>query len=224
MLLVKGIGCLLITLGTVTILAAQANQTPAKPIPTPTGIIRVDPDPRKPTPPGDPTAANIRDWHCETPMLDLSSPTMAYKTLYFAVKCKSTATIKKVLSAETVKFITATSAMQKKPFDEAIQHGLTESTFSATLPQICKERIKDKMGAVEVKGTGKWEDLPFIFEDGSWKLAVGDIFNGSYQSPSEAICTPPMLMPKPDVRATPPMPQVKPGPQMPPPASTPTKP
>ena len=41
------------------------------------------------------------------------------------------------------------------------------------------------MGAVEVWNSrdSKWEDLPFVKEDGMWKLAVGDVFAGSYQSP-----------------------------------------
>lgn len=224
MLLAKWIGFLLISFGTLTVLGAQT--LPNSPHPSPSPALRPGQDPRAQVPPGDPTPANIKDWHCETPMLDLSSPTMAYKTLYFAVKCKNTATIKKVLSTETVKFITGTAAMQKKPFDEAIQNGLTESTYSPTLPQICKERIKDKMAAVELKGPRNWEDLPFILEDGVWKLAVGEIFSGSYQSPGPATCIPPMTMPQPSppLKTAAPLPPVPPDPKTPPPPGGPVKP
>jgi hypothetical protein len=197
MLLAKWIGSLLVALALVTIVAAQGEKKPPLPAPTPLGIVRIETNPATPVRQTEPTAANLREWHCEKPLFDLSSPTTAYKTLYFAVKCKNTATIKKVLSAETVKFIIGTSAMQKKPFDEAIQYGLTESTFAPSLPQLCQARIKDKFGAVEVNGTGRWEDLPFVLEGGEWKLAIGDIFGGSYQSPGETTCSPKLAVPPP---------------------------
>ena len=43
------------------------------------------------------------------------------------------------------------------------------------------------MGALEVWNSKDkvWEDLPFIREDGAWKLAVGDIFAGTYESPGK---------------------------------------
>jgi hypothetical protein len=47
------------------------------------------------------------------------------------------------------------------------------------------ERIKDEFGAIEVwnEKDKRWEDLPFIKEDGVWKFAIGDMFKGSYQKP-----------------------------------------
>jgi len=127
-----------------------------------------------------------------------SSPTEAYKTLYAAVKRKDSAGIKKVLSKATIEFMTAAAQMQKKTFDEVIANGLSESTFSPTLPQLCQERVKGNMGGLEVKRTnGQWEDLPFILEDGEWKLAVGDLFKGTWQKPGDALCMPPQQMPIP---------------------------
>lgn len=183
MLLAKWIGCLLLITFVSATIAAQS--------------LRPENDPRATSPVPVPTEVNIKDWHCDSPLFDLSSPTMAYKTLYFSVKCKNPANIKKVLSASTVAFITGTSAMQKISFEEAIKHGLTESTFSSTLPEMCSERIEGKFGAVELKSSGKWEDLPFVREEGGWKLAVGDIFDGSYQLTSKPKCTPPTLLPQP---------------------------
>ena len=39
------------------------------------------------------------------------------------------------------------------------------------------------MGSVEVWNSkdSRWEDLPFIKEDGSWKLAVGELFAGTFK-------------------------------------------
>jgi hypothetical protein len=146
-----------------------------------------------------------------------SSPTEAYKTLYAAVKRKDSAGIKKVLSKATIEFMTAAAQMQKKTFDEVIANGLSESTFSPTLPQLCQERVKGNMGGLEVKRTdGKWEDLPFIQEDGEWKLAVGDLFKGTWQKPGDTLCMKPEQMPT-IPPSTSPMPNAPGGP---PPANT----
>lgn len=116
-----------------------------------------------------------------------SSPTEAYKMLYTAVKAKKTEDIKMMLSKDTIKFAEGVAAQTKKSFDEQVRNGFTRTTFSPSMPEIRDERIKDKMGAVEVYNSGekKWEDLPFILEDGGWKLAVGNIFNGSWERPGE---------------------------------------
>jgi hypothetical protein len=128
-----------------------------------------------------------------------SSPTEAYKTLYAAVQRKDVETVKKIMSKSTIKFMTGAAEMQKKPFDQVIANGTIESNLSPTMPQLCKERIKDKWGALEVRGaSGKWEDVPFVLEDGQWKVAVGDIFEGTYQKPGDTIC----MQPQPNVPPT----------------------
>jgi hypothetical protein len=137
----------------------------------------------------EPTAAQIRDWHCEAPLFELGSPTQAYKSIYFAVKCKNIEKIKMVLSKNTTEFMEGAAMMQKKTLDQVIANGLTESTFATALPELCAERVKGVNGALEVKRTdGVWEDLPFVFEDGQWKLGVGDLFKGTYEKPGAAKC------------------------------------
>jgi hypothetical protein len=44
------------------------------------------------------------------------------------------------------------------------------------------------MGAVEVHNDkeNKWEDLPFIREDGAWKLAIGEMFANTWKSPGKS--------------------------------------
>lgn len=187
----------LIVLAQLAVCMFARGQSTVPPSQTQGPILRNEGDPR----PGDslkpPTAAEIRDWHCEAPLLDLATPAQAYKTMYFAVKCKNVVGIKNVLSRETIEFMTAAAEMQKKPFDEAIANGLSESTFSNTLPKLCADRVKKKMGALEVKRTdGVWEDLPFVWEDGQWKLAVGDLFKGTYRKPGPTKCMTPPVKPK----------------------------
>jgi hypothetical protein len=44
------------------------------------------------------------------------------------------------------------------------------------------------MGAVEVYNSKDhvWEDLPFIKEDGSWKLAIGELWADKFKSPGKS--------------------------------------
>lgn len=113
------------------------------------------------------------------------SPTEAYKRLYAAVKAKDMAAIKQNLTKKSIEFGQMASQRNNTPGDKIYENGFSETTFSDTLPTIRDERIKDTMGAVEVWNSKKsiWEDLAFILEEGAWKLAVGDLFAGTYTSP-----------------------------------------
>ncbi len=114
-----------------------------------------------------------------------SSPTEAYKMLYSAVKNKDQAAIKSNLSKKTHKLAETQSSRGGSSIERVYENGFTETTFAASLPTIRDERVNGTMGAIEVWNSQKsiWEDLPFILEDGSWKLAVGDVFSGAYKSP-----------------------------------------
>ncbi len=114
-----------------------------------------------------------------------SSPTEAYKMLYTAVKAKKSGDIKLMLSKDTVRFAEGVAAQQKKTLDDQIRNGFSRTTFAEKMPAIRDERINGNFGAVEVfnAGDNKWEDLPFILEDGGWKLAVGNVFAGSWKRP-----------------------------------------
>jgi len=113
------------------------------------------------------------------------SPTQAYKDLYAAVKSKDTEAIKKQLSKKSIEFGVMASQRNNTPVEKVYENGFTATTFAANLPQMRDERISGDMGALEVWNSKDkvWEDLAFIKEDGAWKLAVGDMFAGSYKSP-----------------------------------------
>jgi hypothetical protein len=120
-----------------------------------------------------------------TPTGSAQTPTEAYKMLFAAVKSKNTEEIKKMLSANTQMLGEFQASRSNQPLEKVFANGFTETTFSANLPQIRDERVSENFGAVEVwnEKSRVWEDLPFIKEDGVWKLAVGDIFKGTYESP-----------------------------------------
>lgn len=113
------------------------------------------------------------------------TPSEAYKRLYVAVKSKNTEEIKKQLTKKTIELGVASAARYKNTVEKAYENGFTATTFSETLPTIRDERTNGDMGAVEVWNSkdSRWEDLPFIREDGAWKLAVGDVYNDTYKSP-----------------------------------------
>jgi hypothetical protein len=113
------------------------------------------------------------------------TPTEAYKGLFAAVKSKDTEAIKKWMSKSTLGFAESVSKQQNNPIEKVFENGFTGTTFAASLPEIRDERVKDNMGAIEVwnSKTQKWEDLPFIKEEDGWKLAIGDLFAGTYAKP-----------------------------------------
>ena len=113
------------------------------------------------------------------------TPTEAYKRLYAAVKSKDTEAIKKQLTKKTIAFGAMTAQRYNQNEARSFENGLTATTFSEALPTIRDERVKDDMGAVEVWNSkdSKWEDLPYIKEDGMWKLAVGEAFAKTYKQP-----------------------------------------
>jgi hypothetical protein len=115
------------------------------------------------------------------------SPTDAYKRLYAAVKAKDIEAIKQQMTAKTIDLGKVSMQRFGKTEQQAYENGFTATTFSDTLPNIRDERIKDDSGAIEVWNSkeSKWEDLPFLKEDGRWKLAVGDAFGGSFKSPGK---------------------------------------
>lgn len=115
------------------------------------------------------------------------TPTEAYKMLFTAVKAKNTEAIKRMMSEKTLSFAQGVSAQQNTPLPKFYENGLTATTFAESLPKTRDQRVKENMGALEVwnEKEKKWEDLPFIKEADGWKLAIGDIFAGNYQSPAK---------------------------------------
>lgn len=123
----------------------------------------------------------------EAPTTKAQSPSEAYRMLYSAVKSKDPVKIKAVLSKGSMGLAEMAAGQQKKPVDEVVKNGFSETTFAANLPQMRDERVKGEFGAVEVwnETRKQWEDVPFILEDGGWKAAFGDAFGGKWQSPGK---------------------------------------
>ena len=127
---------------------------------------------------------------CQTeksPVTGHASPTEAYKALFAAVKAKDIEAIKRNISKRTIELGKISMERIKKSEKEAYENGFTATTLTENLPAIRDERIKDNFGALEVWNTkdSKWDDVAFVFEDGGWKLGMGDAFSGSFQLPAK---------------------------------------
>ena len=116
-----------------------------------------------------------------------SSPTDAYKQLFAAVKSKDTERIKSMMSKKSQEFAAMVAGRQSQPVEKVYENGFTATTFAESVPEIRDERIEGDYGAIEVWNAKdkRWEDLGFVKEDGAWKLAVGDMFGGTFKSPGK---------------------------------------
>jgi len=119
------------------------------------------------------------------PNIQSGSPMEAYQNLYKAVKSKNTDMIKANMTKATQGFVSGAAKQNAKPESEVYANGLTATTMSDKLPEMRDERIKDNFANVEVWNSRdkKWEDLPFVKEDGQWKLAIGELFANTFRSP-----------------------------------------
>lgn len=113
------------------------------------------------------------------------TPTAAYKRLFDAVKSKDLERIKAQLTKRTIEQGQSNAKRWQKSEEAVLEHGMVASTMAEALPEIRDERIKDNMGAIEVWNShdSVWEDLPFMVEDGQFKLALGELFGGIYKWP-----------------------------------------
>lgn len=116
------------------------------------------------------------------PTVKAQSPTEAYRMLYAAVKAKDSDTTKQLMSKGSLGLAGMQAGMQKKSLEQVLENGLLAPTLAPSITEIRDERVKDNFGRIEVRNEQekKWEDLAFILEDGGWKLAVGDLFAGTF--------------------------------------------
>ena len=115
------------------------------------------------------------------------TPTDAYTMLYTAVKAKQTDAIKKMMSQKTVGFAEGVAGQQKKSVAQVYENGFTATTFAPAMPKSATSASRN-IWARSKSGTRRTKNgktLPFIKEADGWKLAIGDIFGGTYQKPAK---------------------------------------
>ncbi|HEV7842837.1 MAG TPA: hypothetical protein VGO69_04030 [Pyrinomonadaceae bacterium] len=117
-----------------------------------------------------------------------SSPTATLKAYFEAMQKKDAAALKKTLSKGTLEMFEQFAKAQSPPktLDEALQTGLssTTNTESNKVPETRNEKIDGDKATLEVKNdkTGQWEAVPFVKEDGNWKIAFDQMFRDASKS------------------------------------------
>lgn len=105
-------------------------------------------------------------------LLNSSTPTATFKAFFEASKKKDTAAMKKTLSKGTVEMFDKLAKEQKKTTDEMLKD-LDKDGKDEKIPETRNEKITGDTATLEVKNekTDKWDTLPFVKEDGEWKIA-----------------------------------------------------
>lgn len=108
-----------------------------------------------------------------------SSPTATAKTFYEATKAKDVDGMKKTLSKKSLEVLEAFAKMGNKSLDESLKE--SDSTKQAPTFEAQNEKITGDTATLDVKDeNGKWQSLPFVKEDGQWKIALDQVLEKAF--------------------------------------------
>jgi hypothetical protein len=102
-------------------------------------------------------------------------PTEVLNTFVEASKTKDVETMKRALSKGTMSLIEQSAQKQNTSVDELLKN--EEGTLVRELPETRKEKIEGDVATLEVKNveTGEFDEIPFIKEGGTWRLALDEV-------------------------------------------------
>ena len=106
-------------------------------------------------------------------LLNRSSPTATFKSFYEASKKKDAAGMRKALSKGTLDMFDKLAKAQNKSTDDMLKE-VDKDDKSEKMPETRNEKITGDTATLEVKNdkTSKWDTLPFVKENGEWKIAL----------------------------------------------------
>lgn len=99
-----------------------------------------------------------------------ATPIETFKTYTKAIKAKDLTTMKLLLSSETIKMHEQEAQAQGVTIDDIVKR---ETLFSEhqTSVKLRNEKIEGDKATLEVENSfGSWETVPFVKEDGNWKI------------------------------------------------------
>jgi hypothetical protein len=117
------------------------------------------------------------------------SPTEVFKAYYDAALKRDFATAKQYLSKSTMDLMEAGAKAQGKTVDEAMKESPTVA--QSDIPQMGNEQINGDTATVEVTAQGQTMKMPFVKENGGWKIAMDKFMSdamgkmGNSHPPSE---------------------------------------
>lgn len=99
-----------------------------------------------------------------------STPTATAKAFYDAVKSKDVQGMKNTMSKDSIKELDDMAKASGKTVDDILKQGPGGDFPDAFESK--DEKITGDTATIKMKGKGeKWDTLPFIKEDGQWKIA-----------------------------------------------------
>lgn len=99
-----------------------------------------------------------------------ATPLETFKTYVKAIKAKDTAAMKVLLSKGTIKMHEQEAKAQNVAIDEILKRE-TLFTESQKTVEFKDEKIDGDKASLKVKNSyGSWETVPFVREDGVWKI------------------------------------------------------
>lgn len=96
------------------------------------------------------------------------SPTEVFKAYYDAAAKKDYASMKKYLSKGSVALMEMGAKQSGKSFEEAMK----DSPAQGPMPQLGNEKITGDTATVDLTADGQKASMPFVKEDGEWKIAL----------------------------------------------------
>lgn len=143
----------------------------------------------------------------------VASPKETFKTYTKAIKAKDTTTMKLLLSSDTMKMHEREAKANGTTIDDIVKR---QTLFNENQKELVfrDEKIDGNKATLEIKTPGgQWQKVPFVFEDGAWKIdsagaanqiqqevdeenrKFDELINGGGQNPTQSA---PMVQPTPN--------------------------
>jgi uncharacterized membrane protein len=104
-----------------------------------------------------------------------SSPTATMKAFFEATSKRDAEGFKKTLSKGSLDTIEVYAKAQNKTLDELLKSGIKtlDANQSSATPLMRNEKIDGETATLEVQDgeNGEWRSIPFVRENGEWKIA-----------------------------------------------------
>ena len=129
--------------------------------------------------------------NCSSMQQQTKSPSDVLKTLNEASKSKDVAAIKNSVSKGTLNLIEESAKAQNTTVDELLQKD-NGAPFK-DLPEMRNEKIEGDTATIELKNatSNDWETVPFVKEDGAWRLALDKYLDDFKKKATESMKMPP---------------------------------
>lgn len=126
---------------------------------------------------------NASNTTANTSGLSSSSPTPAetLKEYVEAARSRDLAKMRQTSSKKSIEFLEEILVEDDSTLEEAIRKNEPSIPAMFESSEVRNEKIMGNRASIEVKSpvSGEWLEVPFIMEDGRWKLAIGEQFEES---------------------------------------------